>query len=82
MELIRRLSVEHAAEEWWSGGHSACRKLESTQMSVGRRLLGGNNTVAGVTVQGELGWRKVEKWKEVMKVLFDKRLEGMKRIEW
>ena len=28
-ELIRRLSVEHAAEVWWSGERSACRKLES-----------------------------------------------------
>ena len=28
-ELIGRLSVDHAAEVWWSGGHRACRKLES-----------------------------------------------------
>ena len=39
-ELIGKPSVEHAAELWWSGGRSACRKLESAQMRVGRRLLG------------------------------------------
>ena len=27
-ELMRRPSVEHAAKVWWSGGHSAYRKLE------------------------------------------------------
>ena len=27
--------VEYAEEVWWSGGRSACRKLESTQMGVG-----------------------------------------------
>ena len=32
-ELIGRLSVEHAAGMWLSGGHSACRKLESAQIS-------------------------------------------------
>ena len=31
-ELIGRLSVEHAAEVWWSGGRSTCRKLESAPM--------------------------------------------------
>ena len=31
--------MEHAAEVWWSGGRSECRKLEWTQMRVGRRLL-------------------------------------------
>ena len=40
-ELMGRPCVEHAAEVWWSGGHSACRKLESAHMRVGRRLLGG-----------------------------------------
>ena len=37
-ELIGRLNVEHAAEMWWSGGYSACRKLESAQMRGGRGL--------------------------------------------
>ena len=47
--------MEHAAEVWWSGGRSACRKLESAQMRVGRRLLPASNTVAGVAVQEDLG---------------------------
>ena len=50
-ELLARTSMEHAAEVWWTVGHGACRKLESAQMRVGWRLLGPNNTVAGVTVQ-------------------------------
>ena len=59
-DLMGRPSVEHAAEEWRSGGHSACRKLESAQVRVGSRLLEASNTVAGVAVQGDLGWRKAE----------------------
>ena len=47
-------------QKWWSGGHSTCRKLESAQMRVGKRLLGASNTLAGVAVQGDLGWRS---WK-------------------
>ena len=27
-ELLARPSMEYAAEVWWTGGHSACRKLE------------------------------------------------------
>ena len=76
-EHIGRLSVEHAVEVWWSGWHSAYRKLESAQIRVGRRLLGASNTLAGVAVQGDLGWRKLEEGREEMKVLFGKRLEGM-----
>ena len=37
---------------------------------VGRRLLGKRNTVAGVAVQGDLGWRMLEEWKEEMKVVW------------
>ena len=40
-ELIGRL---------WSGGCSACKKLESALMRVGRRLLEASNTVAKVAV--------------------------------
>ena len=36
-------------------------------MGVGRRLLGSSNTVAGVAVQEDLGWRKVEERREEMK---------------
>ena len=39
-ELTGRPSVEHATEVWWSGVLSACWKLESAQMRVGRGLLG------------------------------------------
>ena len=53
-----------------------CRKLESAQIRVGRRLLGTSNIIAGVAVQGDLGWRKLEE----MQVLFGKRLEGMEKI--
>ena len=72
-----RPTVEHAAEVWWSGEHSACRKLESAQMRVDRRLLGTSNTVAEVPVQGDPGWRRLEERREEMKVSFDKRLEEM-----
>ena len=41
-------------------------------MRVGRRLLVAGNTVAGVAVQGDLGWRKK---REEMEVLFGKKLE-------
>ena len=51
-------------EMWSSGEHSACRKLESAEMRVGRRLLGASNTVARVAVQGDLGWRKLEERRE------------------
>ena len=64
--------MEYAAEVWWTGGHSACRKL---LYRIGRRLLGASNTVAGVAVQGDLRWRKLEEWREEMKVMFGKRLE-------
>ena len=49
--------MEYAAELWWTGG-SACRKFELSRMKMGRRLLEASNTVAGVAVQGDLGWRK------------------------
>ena len=52
-KLLARPSVEYAAEVWWTGGCSACRKLESSQIKMGRRLLVANNTVVGVAVQGD-----------------------------
>ena len=33
-------------------------------MKMGRRLLKVSNSVAGVVVQGYLGWRKLEEWSE------------------
>ena len=51
-ELLARPSTEYSAEVRWNGGHSACRKLESSQMKIDRKLLRASNTVA---VQGDLG---------------------------
>ena len=38
-EFLARPSMEYAAEMWWTRGPNACRKLESSQMKMGRRLL-------------------------------------------
>ena len=83
-ELIGRLSVEHVVVEvWWSGGHSTCRKLESAQMRVGRRLLGVSNTVAGVAVQGDLEWRRlVDRREEMRKCCLVRYWKGWKRVDW
>ena len=45
LDLLVRPSTNYAAEVWWTGGCSACRKLESAQMRVGKRLLGACNAV-------------------------------------
>ena len=46
---------------------SACRKLESAQLRVHRKLLGESNAVAGLAVQGDLcrqSWKRGGKrWK-------------------
>ena len=39
-ELLAKPSVEYAMEVWWTGGRYICRKLESSQMKMSRRLLG------------------------------------------
>ena len=65
--------MEYAAEVWWTGGSSACRKLESSQMKIGRRLLRASNTVAGMAVQEDLEWRNLEERREEMKTKFGKR---------
>ena len=39
-EFLARPSMEFAAEVWWTGGRSACRKLELSQIKMSRRLLG------------------------------------------
>ena len=44
-------------------------------MKMGSGLLGASNTVAGVAVRGDLGWRKFEERREEMKVMFGKMLE-------
>ena len=61
-ELLARPGMAYAAEVWWIVGLSACRKLESSQMEMDRRLLGARNT--GMAVQGDLGWRKLEESRE------------------
>ena len=71
---MARPSLEHAAEVWWHGGKAARAKLEATQLKVGRRLLGASKTVAGLTVQGDLGWRKLEERREEKKLLDGLRL--------
>ena len=80
-ELIGRLSVKHAAEVRRSGGRCTCRKLESAQMRVDKRLWGESNTVAEMVVQGDVGWRKLEEQREEMKVLFGRRLEAMEESQ-
>ena len=74
-ELLARPSIDYAAELWCTGGYGACRKLESAQMKMGKRLLKASNTVAGVAVQGDLGFWKLEKRRKDVKLMFDKRLE-------
>ena len=60
---------------------SACRKLESAQMRLGKKLLGASNAVAGMVVQEYLGWRKLEERRVEMKVLFGKRLEESQLVK-
>ena len=76
MGAFRKIELEHAAEVWGSGGCSACRKLEKGT-DENEEIVGKSNKVARVAVQGDLGWRKLEKRREEMIVLFGKRLEGM-----
>ena len=63
------------------GQEDACRKLESSQKRMGRRLLGESNTIAGVAVQGDLGWKKLEERREEMKVMFGKRLAVFEKCQ-
>ena len=39
-------------------------------MRVGRRLLGASNTEAGVAVERDLGWRKLEERRKEMNVVW------------
>ena len=50
------------------------RKLEAVQDRIGRKLLGASNTVAGVAVRGDLGWRRLEERREEKEVLFGRRM--------
>ena len=45
---------------WRTGEKAAYKNLEKNQENIGRILVGGSRTVAGVVVRGDLGWRKLE----------------------
>ena len=51
-------------------------------MKTGRKLLGAGNTVAGVAVQGDLGWRKLEERREEMKVMLVRDWRCWNRTDW
>ena len=75
-ELIRRPSVSMQQK---CGGQEGivCTGAGVGTDERGRRLLEASNTVAGVVVQGDLWWKKLEEKSEGMKVVFGKRLEGI-----
>ena len=73
-ELLVRPSMEYVAEVWWTVRRRACRKLELSQMKMGRRLLGEQHS----SRSGSAGRSKVEEMeerREEVKVMFGKRLE-------
>ena len=49
-ELLARLCLEHASEVWWTRGKATRKNLEKIQGNIGRKLVGGNSTVAGAAV--------------------------------
>ena len=69
-ELLARPSFEHAASVWWTGGSLANKRLEAVQERIGRKLLGASRSVAGVAVQRDLGWKKLEEKRKEKKVLY------------
>ena len=81
-EQIWKTDGVGASSKAKTGRPSACRKLESAQVKMGRRSLGASNTVAEMAVQGDLWWRKLEERREGMKVMFSKRLRCWKREDW
>ena len=76
-ELLARPTLEHAAEVWGKGGKVLCRKLEVAQDRVGRRLLGGSRSVAGVAVRGDLGWWALEERRDLKKLFYGRRLNEL-----
>ena len=54
-----RMVWELIGSRVWSSSRSVV--VRRAQMRVGRRLLGASNTVAGVAVQRDLGWRRGRK---------------------
>ena len=49
------------------------------ERNIGRKLVGGSSTVAGIAVKGDLGWRKLEERREENKLLFGWRLQRMSK---
>ena len=75
--------MDYAAAIWWTGGESSAhRKWELVQMSMNRRLLKASGSIAGVAVQADLGWRKLEERREEMKMMFGRDWGCWKREDW
>ena len=75
-------TIEYAADVWWTGGSSACRKFELPQVKMGRRLLRGKQYSS---VRGSAGRSRMEEagGKEgEMKVMFGKRLEMLEEARF
>ena len=56
-------------QEFGEGGGS--------QEYIGRKLVGGSNTVAVVVIRENLGWRKLKERREEKKLLFGWQLQRM-----
>ena len=78
-ELLARPSLEHAASVWWTGGKIVGKKLEADQDRVSKKVRGASRSVAGVGVQGDLGWKKLEAQKkgEEKKMLYGRRVKRL-----
>ena len=61
-------------------GRQHARTWKKIQENIGRKLVGGSSTVAGVAVRGDLGWRKLEERMEEKKLLFGWRLQRMSEV--
>ena len=59
------------------GGKAAYRNLEAVQDKASNQLLGASRSVAGAAAGGDLGWKKLEEGREVKKLMYGKRLEGL-----
>ena len=77
-ELLAHPSLEHAASVWWTGGKIVSKKLEADQDRVSKKVLGASRSVAGVGVQGDLGWKKLEAQKKgEEKMLYGRRVKRL-----
>ena len=55
---LAKLCLEQTSEVCGAGGNAACKKLETIQKKVGRKLVDGSSTVAGVVLRRDLDWRR------------------------